>query len=455
MDFLMTVKGNLWVILYLCDAKGFDMNNVEMLMGEECITCENGRLIVPDFPTVPYIEGDGIGADIWRAAKAVLNAAVLMAYKRKRRIVWKEVLAGEKAQKIMGTGLPEETLQAFRHYLVGMKGPMGTPVGGGARSLNVALRKELDLYVCQRPVRWFNGLPAPVVHPEQVNMVIFRENTEDVYAGIEFELGSEDNAKFAALLKDHFPLQFAKVRFPETSAFGIKPISSEGSRRLVGSAIQYALTNGRKSVTLMHKGNIMKFTEGGFRKWGYAAAEEDFRDKVFTQLQWERIKAEQGEEAANNAKKSALDSGKLYIKDMIADAVFEAVLTRPLEFDVIASPNLNGDYLSDALAAQVGGIGIAPGANINDVTGAAVFEATHGTAPLFANTNKANPSSLILSGEMMLRYLGWTEAADLVIRGLEGALAARTVTFDIHRLIPDATLVSTDRFGDAMIKAMK
>ncbi len=430
------------------------MDNIETLIGEQCITCANGRLVVPDFPTIPYIEGDGIGADIWRAAKDVLNAAVLKAYKRKRRIVWKEVLAGEKGMKIMGTGLPEETLQAFRHYLVGMKGPMGTPVGGGARSLNVALRKELDLYVCQRPVRWFNGLPAPVVHPEQVNMVIFRENTEDVYAGIEFELGTEENTRFSALLLEHFPAQYAKVRFPETSAFGIKPISSDGSRRLVISAIRYALTNGRKSVTLMHKGNIMKFTEGGFRKWGYAAAEEEFGDRVFTQLQWERIKAEQGNDAANKARETALAGGKVYIKDMIADAVFEAVLTRPQEFDVIASPNLNGDYLSDALAAQVGGIGIAPGANINDVTGAAVFEATHGTAPLFANTNKANPSSLILSGEMMLRYLGWTEAADLVIRGLEGALAARTVTFDIHRLIPDATLVSTDGFGESMIKAM-
>ena len=429
-----------------------DMANNQNI--EQRISCENGRLTVPDAPTIPYIEGDGIGADIWRAAKAVLNAAVEKAYKGNRRIVWKEVLAGEKAVKQLGNGLPEETLQTFRHYLVGMKGPMGTPVGGGARSLNVALRKELDLYVCQRPVRWFNGLPAPVVHPEHVNMVIFRENTEDVYAGIEFELGSEDNSKFAALLKENFPAQFAKVRFPETSAFGIKPISSEGSRRLVSSAIRYALTHGRKSVTLMHKGNIMKFTEGGFRKWGYAAAEEDFGDRVFTQLQWERIKAEQGDDAANKARESALADGKVYIKDMIADAVFEAVLTRPQEFDVIASPNLNGDYLSDALAAQVGGIGIAPGANINDVTGAAVFEATHGTAPLFANTNKANPSSLILSGEMMLRYLGWTEAADLVIRGLEGALAARTVTFDIHRLIPDATLVSTDGFGQSMIKAM-
>ncbi len=430
------------------------MDKVDTQNNEQRILCENGRLTVPDAPTIPYIEGDGIGADIWRAAKAVLNAAVEKAYKGNRKLVWKEVLAGEKAVKQLGNGLPEETLQAFRHYLVGMKGPMGTPVGGGARSLNVALRKELDLYVCQRPVRWFNGLPAPVVHPEHVNMVIFRENTEDVYAGIEFELGSEDNSKFAALLKENFPAQFAKVRFPETSAFGIKPVSSEGSRRLVSSAIRYALANGRKSVTLMHKGNIMKFTEGGFRKWGYAAAEEDFGDRVFTQLQWERVKAEKGEEAANKARESALADGKVYIKDMIADAVFEAVLTRPQEFDVIASPNLNGDYLSDALAAQVGGIGIAPGANINDVSGAAVFEATHGTAPLFANTNKANPSSLILSGEMMLRYLGWTEAADLVIRGLEGALAARTVTFDIHRLIPDATLVSTDGFGQSMIKAM-
>jgi len=421
---------------------------------DQIIMRQDNRLIVPAQPTIPYIEGDGIGADIWRAAKSVLNHAVEKAYHGKRAIRWKEVLAGEKAVKLLGTGLPDETLQAFRTYLVGMKGPMGTPVGGGARSLNVALRKELDLYVCQRPVRWFKGLPAPVIHPEYVDMVIFRENTEDVYAGIEFELGSDDNSRFSDLLRENFPSQFAKVRFPNTTSFGIKPISNEGSSRLVISAIRWALQNRRKSVTLMHKGNIMKFTEGGFRKWGYAAAEAAFGDRVFTQMQWERIKTDQGEDAANQAKQAALSAGKLFVRDMIADAVFEAVLTRPQEFDVIATPNLNGDYLSDALAAQVGGVGIAPGANLNDDTGAAVFEATHGTAPLFANTNKANPSSLILSGEMMLRYLGWQEAADLVIRGLEGALAARTVTFDIHRLIPDATLVSTDGFGEAMIKAM-
>ncbi|NMB55611.1 MAG: NADP-dependent isocitrate dehydrogenase [Leptolinea sp.] len=418
------------------------------------IHCENTRLIVPDNPIIPFIEGDGIGADIWRAARIVLNRAVEKAYKGNRSLIWKEVLAGEKAVRLVGNGLPEETLQAFRDCLVGMKGPMGTPVGGGARSLNVALRKELDLYVCQRPVRWFKGLPAPVVHPEFVDMVIFRENTEDVYAGIEFELGSEENEKFSSLLAENFPSQFKKVRFPETTAYGIKPISSEGSRRLVVSAIKYALKNKRKSVTLMHKGNIMKFTEGGFRKWGYAAAEEEYGEQVFTQLQWESIKAEAGEEAANRKKKEAETSGKIFVRDMIADAVFEAALTRPREFDVIATPNLNGDYLSDALAAQVGGVGIAPGANMNDETGAAVFEATHGTAPLFANLNKANPSSLILSGEMMLRYLGWSEAADLVIKGLEGALAARTVTFDIHRLIPDATLVSTDGFAEAMIRSM-
>jgi isocitrate dehydrogenase len=430
------------------------MEKTGQFSNNQIIRREKDRLIVPDNPTIPYIEGDGIGADIWRAAKAVLNTAVEKAYNGKRSLGWMEVLAGEKAVKILGTGLPEETLQAFRTYLVGMKGPMGTPVGGGARSLNVAMRKELDLYVCQRPVRWFKGLPAPVVHPDYVNMVIFRENTEDVYSGIEFELGSEENTRFSSLLKDNFPSQFAKVRFPETTSYGIKPISSEGSRRLVISAIRFALANGRKSVTLMHKGNIMKFTEGGFRKWGYAAAEEEFSDRVFTQMQFDRIKAEHGEDAAAQAKQVALTAGKLFIRDMIADAVFEAVLTRPQEFDVIATPNLNGDYLSDALAAQVGGVGIAPGANMNDDTGAAVFEATHGTAPLFANTNKANPSSLILSGEMMLRYFGWTEAADRVIRGLEGALAARTVTFDIHRLIPDATLVSTDGFAEAMIKAM-
>lgn len=430
------------------------MGNKNNTSNEQTIYRQNNLLVVPDNPVIPYIEGDGIGTDIWRAAKAVLNFAVEKAYKGMRRLIWKEVLAGEKALSMLGNGLPDETLQAFRTCLVGMKGPMGTPVGGGARSLNVALRKELDLYVCQRPVRWFKGLPAPVVHPEFVNMVIFRENTEDVYSGIEFELGSEDNNVFSSLLAEKFPAQFKKVRFPETTSYGIKPISSEGSRRLVISAIRYALKNGRKSITLMHKGNIMKFTEGGFRKWGYAAAEEEFGSRVFTQLQWEKIKSERGEELADRSKEEALAAGKLFVRDMIADAVFEAVLTRPQEFDVIATPNLNGDYLSDALAAQVGGVGIAPGANINDDTGAAIFEATHGTAPLFANKNMANPSSLILSGEMMLRYLNWHEAADLVIRGLEGVLAARTVTFDIQRLIPDATLVSTDGFGEAMIKNM-
>ena len=419
------------------------------------ITRVNNLLQIPDFPIIPFIEGDGIGADIWRAAKVVLNYAVDKVYSGKRALGWKEVLAGEKALQQVGNGLPVETLNDLREYLVGMKGPMGTMVGSGARSLNVALRKELDLYTCLRPVRWFKGLPSPVIHPELVDMVIFRENTEDVYCGIEFELGSEENAKFSSVLKETLPEQFAKVRFPNSTAYGIKPVSMEGSRRLVISAVRWGLANGRKSVTLMHKGNIMKFTEGGFRKWGYAAAEEEFGDKVFTQMQWERIKTEKGEGSANIAKEQAIADGKLLIRDMIADAVFEAVITRPQEFDVIATTNLNGDYLSDALAAQVGGIGIAPGANINYETGAAVFEATHGTAPLFANTNKANPSSLILSGEMMLRYIGWNEAADLVIRGLEGALAAKTVTFDIHRLMPEATLVSTDGFGEAMLKAMK
>jgi isocitrate dehydrogenase len=414
----------------------------------------NNALQVPDFPIIPYIEGDGIGADIWRAAKKVLNFTVEKAYSGKRELGWKEVLAGEKAIRRVGNGLPEETLNDLREYIVGMKGPMGTQVGGGARSLNVALRKELDLYVCQRPVRWFKGLPSPVTHPEWVDMIIFRENTEDVYSGIEFELGSEENTKFSDVFKKTFPSQFAKVRFPDSTAFGIKPVSMEGSQRLVIAAIRWAMANNRKSVTLMHKGNIMKFTEGGFRKWGYEAAQEEFGDKVFTQMQWEKLKIEKGKDAANQARQQASTSGKLLVRDMIADAVFEAVITRPQEFDVIATTNLNGDYLSDALAAQVGGIGIAPGANINFETGAAVFEATHGTAPLFANTNKANPSSLILSGEMMLRYLGWNEAADLVIRGLEGALAAKTVTFDIERLMPDASLVSTDGFGEAMIKAM-
>jgi isocitrate dehydrogenase len=431
------------------------MNQTELPSKFEKITREKNVLNIPDFPIIPYIEGDGIGADIWRAAKAVLNSAVEKAYGDRRALGWNEVLAGEKAVRELGNGLPDETLTALKECIVGMKGPMGTPVGGGSRSLNVALRKELDLYACQRPVRWFKGLPSPVVHPEWVDMVIFRENTEDVYSGIEFELGSDENSRFSSLLKEKLPSQFAKVRFPNTTAYGIKPVSMEGSRRLVISAIRWALANGRKSVTLMHKGNIMKFTEGGFRKWGYAAAEEEFGNKVFTQMQWEKIKSEIGEAAANQTREDAISSGKLMVRDMIADAVFEAVITRPQEFDVIATTNLNGDYLSDALAAQVGGIGIAPGANINFETGAAVFEATHGTAPLFANTNKANPSSLILSGEMMLRYFGWNEAADLVIRGLEGALAAKTVTFDIQRLLPDATLVTTDGFGSSMIKAMQ
>jgi isocitrate dehydrogenase len=416
---------------------------------------KNDRLEIPENPIIPFIEGDGIGSDIWRATRAVMNFAVEKAYGGKREIGWKEVLAGEKAVQITGSGLPESTLTELRDHLVGMKGPMGTPVGGGNRSLNVALRKELDLYVCQRPVRWFKGLPSPVVHPEWVDMVIFRENTEDVYCGIEFELGSQENTKFTKVFKEALPDQYAKVRFPETTAFGIKPVSQEGSSRLVLSAVRWALANGRNSVTLMHKGNIMKFTEGGFRKWGYLAVEEEFGGKIFTQMQWERIKAEKGEAAANATREQALSEGKLLVKDVIADAVFEAVITRPKEFDVIATTNLNGDYLSDALAAQVGGVGIAPGANINYETGAAVFEATHGTAPLFANTNKANPSSLILSGEMMLRYFGWNEAADLIIKGLEGAFAAQTVTFDIQRLIPEATLVSTDGFGEAMIQAMR
>ncbi len=416
---------------------------------------EHGQLGVPPDPIIPFIEGDGSGVDIWRAAHPVLDAAVEKAYQGQRRLVWKEVYAGEKAARLYGTSLPEETLQAFRMFLVGIKGPLGTPVGGGMRSLNVALRKDLDLYVCLRPVRWLPGVPAPVHHPERVDMVIFRENTEDVYAGIEFEQGSEANQNFKALLQEHFPSEYARMRFPASSAIGLKPVSVEGSRRLVRAAVRWALENRRRSVTLVHKGNIMKFTEGGFRKWGYQVCEEEFSGQVYTALQWERTAAAQGEEAANREQERALTEGKLLIKDIIADAMFEAALTRPQEFDVLATTNLNGDYLSDALAAQVGGLGMAPGANINFETGIAVFEATHGTAPKLAGKDMVNPTSFILSGEMLLRYLGWHEAADLILRGVEGAIAARRLTFDLCALVEGARQVGTLEFGQAVIAYME
>jgi isocitrate dehydrogenase len=418
------------------------------------ITIKDGKLHVPDRPIVPFIEGDGTGRDIWRASVRVLDAAVAKAYGGKRKIAWMEVYAGQKAFDQEKSWLPDETVEAFREFLVGIKGPLTTPIGGGIRSLNVALRQMLDLYVCLRPVRWFKGVPSPVKHPEKVDMVIFRENTEDIYAGIEFESGSEDAKKLLAFLKDSFPNSYAKVRFPETTAVGLKPVSSEGSERLIRSAIEYALAFKRKSLTLVHKGNIMKFTEGGFRTWGYALAEREFGDRVYTWEQWERTKKAKGEDAANAEQEAALAGGKLLVKDAIADITLQQVLTRPDEFDVIATLNLNGDYLSDALAAQVGGIGIAPGGNINYITGHAVFEATHGTAPKYADLDKVNPGSVVLSGEMMLRYMGWTEAADLVIKGMDGAIAARTVTYDFARQMEGAKQVKCSQFGDAVIAAM-
>ena len=418
------------------------------------ITIQNGTLRVPDDPIIPFIEGDGTGPDIWRASVRVFDAAVEKAYRGRRRIEWMEVYAGEKAFKKFSTWLPDETVAAFREYLIGIKGPLTTPIGGGIRSLNVALRQLLDLYVCLRPVRWFKGVPSPVRHPEKVDMVIFRENTEDIYAGIEFEQDSEDVKKVLLFLRETFPQMYKRVRFPETSSIGLKPVSREGSERLIRAAIQYALANKRRSVTFVHKGNIMKFTEGAFRNWGYALAEREFGDRVYTWDQWERVKAKKGEAAANAEQKAELAADKLLVKDAIVDITLQQVLTRPDEFDVIATLNLNGDYLSDALAAQVGGIGIAPGGNINYVTGHAVFEATHGTAPKYANLDKVNPGSVVLSGEMMLRYMGWAEAADLIVKGMKGAIGGKTVTYDFARLMEGAKEVKCSEFGDAVVARM-
>jgi isocitrate dehydrogenase len=412
------------------------------------------KLQVPDNPIIPFIEGDGTGRDIWRAAVRVFDAAVEKAYGGKRRIVWHEVLAGEKAFKQTNNWLPDETIEAFKKYLVGIKGPLTTPVGGGIRSLNVALRQILDLYVCLRPVRWFQGVPSPVRKPGDVDMVIFRENTEDIYAGIEWEAKSPEAQKVLGFLEKEFPKEFKKIRFPGTCGIGIKPVSTEGTERLVRAALEYAIANKRKSVTFVHKGNIMKFTEGAFMKWGYALAEREFGDKVYTWSQWEKTKAERGEEAANAEQKAELAKGKILIKDAIADITLQQVLTRAKEFDVIATLNLNGDYLSDALAAQVGGIGIAPGGNINYVTGHAVFEATHGTAPKYADLDKVNPGSVVLSGEMMLRHMGWTEAADLIIKGMDGAIASKKVTYDFARLMEGATEVKCSEFGTNIIEHM-
>jgi isocitrate dehydrogenase len=439
-------------------------------MGEK-ITVSRGKLKVPDQPIIPFIEGDGTGPDIWKASVRVMDAAVEKAYKGKKKIEWKEVLAGEKSFKQTNNWLPDETLTAFREYLVGIKGPLTTPVGGGIRSLNVALRQILDLYVCLRPVRYYNGTPSPVKHPEKVNMVVFRENTEDIYAGIEYVAGSEDALKILKFLKKNFEKDYNKIRFSDKKkgkeylkiarlkdespdlavGIGIKPVSRIGSQRLIRAAILYAIKHKHKSVNLVHKGNIMKYTEGAFRDWGYQLAETEFAAQTYTWNTWEKTKKEKGEAAANAEMGAAEAAGKVIIKDSIADITLQQVLTRPEEFEVIATLNLNGDYLSDALAAQVGGIGIAPGANINYVTGHAIFEATHGTAPKYADLDKVNPGSVILSGAMMFEYLGWTKAAELIHQGLEAAIAGKRVTYDFARLMEGATEIKCSEFADEII----
>jgi len=463
--------------------------NVKVPEGGTKISIEDGKLQVPDNPIIPFVEGDGTGRDIWRASVRVFDAAVEKAYGGKRKVHWMEVYAGEKSFKMFQSWLPDETTEAFKEFLVGIKGPLTTPIGGGIRSLNVALRKILDLYVCQRPVRWYKGVPSPVNHPEYVDMVIFRENTEDIYAGIEFANGTEDNKKFKEMFKEAFPKEYAKMRFPDTAGIGFKPVSEEGTERLVRAAIQWALDNNRRSVNFVHKGNIMKFTEGAFKDWGYKLAKREFRDRIVTEREtWifgnkeanpdlsveDNAKmidpgfdmmspAQQGDIKAEVEEALKLwdthGEGKwkkmLLIKDSIADVSLQFTIIRPRDYDVIATMNLNGDYLSDALAAQVGGIGIAPGANINYETGHAIFEATHGTAPKYADLDKVNPGSVILSGEMMFRYMGWTEVADLIVKGMEGAIEAKTVTYDFERLMDGATLLKCSEFGDAIIEHMK
>jgi isocitrate dehydrogenase len=408
-------------------------------MSDQKISISNGKLIVPENPTLPFIEGDGTGVDIWPASKHVFDSAVEKAYKGKRKINWKEVLAGEKAFNKTGNWLPEETLNVFKEYLVGIKGPLTTPVGGGIRSLNVALRQELDLYACVRPVRWFKGVPSPVKEPQKTDMTIFRENTEDIYAGIEFQEGTDDNKKFMKFLSETFPKSYKKIRFPENSGIGIKPVSKEGTERLVRSAIEFAIAQKKPNVTLVHKGNIMKFTEGGFRDWGYALAKNEFGAKDLDGGPWQVVEK---------------NGHKLVIKDAIADAFLQQILLRPDEYSVVATLNLNGDYISDALAAIVGGIGIAPGANINYKTGHAIFEATHGTAPKYAGQDKVNPGSVILSGVMMLEYMGWQEAADMIVKGLESAISSKKVTYDFHRLMEGATLLKCSEFANEIVKNM-
>lgn len=424
-------------------------NLTQPTVGEK-ITVDNGKLVVPNNPVIPFIEGDGTGPDIWKASVRVLDAAVEKAYKGEKKIAWFEVFAGEKSFNQYSEWLPEDTLTAVREYLIAIKGPLTTPVGGGIRSINVALRQELDLYACVRPVQYFDGVPSPVKHPELTDMVIFRENTEDIYAGVEWAEGTPEVKKVIDFLQNEMGVK--KIRFPETSGIGIKPVSKDGTERLVRAAINYAIEYNRKSVTLVHKGNIMKFTEGAFKTWGYAVAEAEFGDKVFTWAQYDRIKAEGGD--ADKAQKEAEAAGKIIVKDVIADAFLQQILTRPAEYDVVATLNLNGDYVSDALAAQVGGIGIAPGANINYLTGHAIFEATHGTAPKYAGLDKVNPSSVILSGEMMLRHLGWNEAADLIINSMEKTISAKTVTYDFARLMEGAKELKCSEFADALIQNM-
>ena len=424
----------------------------------EKISVQDGKLHVPDHPIIPFVRGDGTGGDIWTASERVFDAAVEKAYGGTRSLVWKEVFAGEIAFQKFNNWLPDETVAAFREYLVGIKGPLTTPVGGGIRSLNVALRQMLDLYVCLRPVSYFQGTPSPVKRPEKVDMVIFRENTEDIYAGIDFQAGSEAAIKILDFIKAELPQEVKKIRFaaeaPTQIGIGIKPVSRPGTERLMRAAIEYAVREKRKSVTIVHKGNIMKHTEGAFRDWAYELAETEFADKVYTWSAWERTKKATGETAANAEQKQALADGRVLIKDAIADITLQQVLTRPEDFDVIATLNLNGDYLSDALAAQVGGIGIAPGGNINYMTGHAIFEATHGTAPKYANLDKVNPGSVVLSGEMMLRYLGWGEAADLIIKGVNGAISSKRVTYDFARLMEGATEIKCSEFGDNIIAHM-
>lgn len=418
----------------------------------EKITLVNGKLNVPNNPIIPYIEGDGIGVDIWAPSEKVFDAAVEKAYGGKRKIEWKEVLTGEKSFNKTGEWLPKETLEIIKDHLVAIKGPLTTPVGGGIRSLNVALRQVLDLYACVRPVRYFNGVPSNMKEPQNVDMVIFRENTEDIYAGIEYLTGTEENKKVINFLINEMGVD--KIRFPNTSSIGIKPVSLEGTERLVRAALEYAVKQKRKSVTIVHKGNIMKFTEGKFKEWGYALAEREFGSKVFTWAQYDRIAAADGMDAAEEAQRKAVANGAIIVKDVIADAFLQQIILRPIEYDVIATLNLNGDYISDALAALVGGIGIAPGANINYTTGIAIFEATHGTAPRYAGQDKVNPSSVILSGVMMLEYMGWQEAADLIVKGVSGAIDNKTVTYDFHRMMEGAKLLKCSEFGDAIIANM-